>query len=349
MARPYSQSTPEYVLHLRSFNIFNEDKSRSTLSLRYFMNAVLIYQDGEVGNTALESQRGLLILYLLITIGGFLLGYIWRRHGRATHSSLVEGWEIFGHWFDVIDVQDLGLWRERQRRRGGFESNRFLSFSDFGLNLFYHRSGRFRLCGCCIGFCFVFGWLRLGLCFLRSCLWLLCYCYFGHCCFIFTFFTALASPFAFFSTAAFPLPLLLALPLLPALALPLASFPFPLLLPLPLPFILAWPLFFPLSFAFFLLSFFGASVAFGLDASLEAKVGFIFEIKTCAAVGLAFGFGVGLVLAGLAGAALAGVVFDLSALPLFAFPSYLINIVCISKHKCQVSIDEKRVNERDRE
>ncbi len=75
-------------------------------------------------------------LYLLITIGGFLLGYIWRRHGRATHSSLVEGWEIFGHWFDVIDVQDLGLWRERQRRRGGFESNRFLSFSDFGLNLF---------------------------------------------------------------------------------------------------------------------------------------------------------------------------------------------------------------------
>lgn len=95
-----------------------------------------------------------------------------------------------------------------------------------------------------------------------------------------------------------------------------------------------------------MLSFFGAGVAFGLDASLEAKVGFIFEIKTCAAVGLAFGR-VGLVLAGLAGAALAGAVFDLSALPLFAFPSYLINIVCISKRKCQVSVDEKRVNERE--
>lgn len=70
------------------------------------MNAILNYQGNEVGDTALVSQHGLLILYLLITIGRFLLG---RRDGRATHNGLVEGWEIFGKRFDVIDIQDPGL------------------------------------------------------------------------------------------------------------------------------------------------------------------------------------------------------------------------------------------------
>ncbi len=226
MARPYSQSTPSMccIWDLSTFSM--KTNPRSTLSLRYFMNAVLIYQDGEVGNTALESQRGLLILYLLITIGGFLLGYIWRRHGRATHSSLVEGWEIFGHWFDVIDVQDLGLWRERQRRRGGFESNRFLSFSDFGLNLFYHRFGRFRLCGCCIGFCFVFGWLRLGLCFLRSCLWLLCYCYFGHCC-LFSL-HCFSFSVCFFLHSCLPVAIIIGFAIAASLSLTISIFPIPI-------------------------------------------------------------------------------------------------------------------------
>lgn len=70
------------------------------------MNAVPNHQDGEVGDTALDSQHGLLILYLLITIGRFLLG---RRDGGATHDGLVEGREIFGMRFDVIDIRDPGL------------------------------------------------------------------------------------------------------------------------------------------------------------------------------------------------------------------------------------------------